>query len=622
MLDCGLDASSLTYFLPCSFPSNNFKIPLKPVNASGAVIQGLKACDGGIFIDGIPEFSAPETGMIDMSEVDVILLSNCNCMLALPYVTQCLGFKGMVLCTEPTLHIGRLYMEEIVEYLEKIPKLNRSSAWKDPSLSKFLSLNLQEVLPTARSWKQCFSASSIQDAIRRVDIVAFNESKEVFGGLRVTAISSGYCIGSSNWIIQTACEKIVYLSASSTLTTHPKPMEQVPLKSSDILILSCLTQTPLSNPDSMIGDFCINAAMTLKNGGNVLVPCYPSGVIYDLFECLSGHLDSCGLSSVPMYFISPIANSSLAYSNIYAEWLSVVKQSKIYLPEAPFPHSELVKTNRLRHFSSISDGFYNEMRIPCVVFTGHPSLRFGDVVHFMGLWSKSPQNTIIFTVPDFSFTEALAPYQPVSMKICHCPIDTSLSFAQANKLIRDLNPRHLIVPNQYTVPPLLHPQRSDLTIDSDLSPIVCYKNDVLKLPMERKYQQIEMVPELANMVTPQEVSPGIGVSLVTGCLTTKDSKYVMQVPSDKEWDRKKIGSLAKPYTYGALDIQEFIKCLKQHGIHSKAEEGKNGQIIIELPHDDTLITVENNSTHVFGQANDELHRKIKDSLLQCLAKLS
>lgn len=67
--------------------------------------------------------------------------------------------------------------------------------------------------------------------------------------------------------------------------------------------------------------FCsAHPALTLKNGGNVLVPCYPSGVTYDLFECLSGHLDSLGLGQVPMYFISPVSASSLAYSNIYAEW--------------------------------------------------------------------------------------------------------------------------------------------------------------------------------------------------------------------------------------------------------------------------------------------------------------
>ena len=52
----------------------------------------------------------------------------------------------------------------------------------------------------------------------------------------------------------------------------------------------------------------------------MLVPCNPSGVTYDLFECLSGHMDSVGLASVPMYFVSPVADNSLAYSNIYAEW--------------------------------------------------------------------------------------------------------------------------------------------------------------------------------------------------------------------------------------------------------------------------------------------------------------
>ncbi len=37
-----------------------------------------------------------------------------------------------------------------------------------------------------------------------------------------------------------------------------QPMEQNPLKGSDVLIMCSLTQTPTSNPDAMIGDFCIN----------------------------------------------------------------------------------------------------------------------------------------------------------------------------------------------------------------------------------------------------------------------------------------------------------------------------------------------------------------------------
>ena len=32
---------------------------------------------------------------------------------------------------------------------------------------------------------------------------------------------------------------------------------------------------------------CVSSVLTLKHGGSVLVPCYPSGVTYDLFKCLS-----------------------------------------------------------------------------------------------------------------------------------------------------------------------------------------------------------------------------------------------------------------------------------------------------------------------------------------------
>lgn len=63
-----------------------------------------------------------------------------------------------------------------------------------------------------------------------------------------------------------------------------------------------------------------SAAMTIRAGGNVLVPCYSSGVIYDLLECLYQFIESANLGTTPFYFISPIANSSLEFSQIFAEW--------------------------------------------------------------------------------------------------------------------------------------------------------------------------------------------------------------------------------------------------------------------------------------------------------------
>lgn len=234
-------------------------------------------------------------------------------------------------------------------------------------------------------------------------MVGYNEKLDVYGAVNVMAVSSGYCLGSSNWVISSHYEKVAYVSGSSTLTTHPRPMDQTALKNANVLILTGLTQTPTANPDSMLGELCMTVATTLRCGGSVLIPCYPSGVVYDLFECLSSHLDNSGMGTTPMFFISPVADTSLAYSNILAEWLSTVKQNKVYLPEEPFPHAGLVRNGRLKHFKHIyTEGFSTDYRQPCVVFCGHPSLRFGDAVHFVELWGSNAQNTIVFT-GKFSF---------------------------------------------------------------------------------------------------------------------------------------------------------------------------------------------------------------------------
>lgn len=73
----------------------------------------------------------------------------------------------------------------------------------------------------------------------------------------------------------------------------------------------------------------------------------------------------------------------------------------------------------------------------------------------------------MITEPDFAYLEALAPFQPVAMKALHCPIDTSLNYSQANKLIRELKPQHLVLPECYTQPPINFPLRLDLVVSKD-----------------------------------------------------------------------------------------------------------------------------------------------------------
>lgn len=146
-----------------------------------------------MLVDGPIEILPPQSDIFDISDVDTILLSNHACMLALPFITVETGFKGRVYATEPTLQIGRyfinivqlyswqcnvgyvgcrLYMEELVNYLERTPKSQRENRWKQvlESLPPPLSAALRP-----NDWKKVYSTKAINAALAKVRMVGFNE---------------------------------------------------------------------------------------------------------------------------------------------------------------------------------------------------------------------------------------------------------------------------------------------------------------------------------------------------------------------------------------------------------------------------------------------------------------
>jgi hypothetical protein len=119
------------------------------------------------------------------------------------------------------------------------------------------------------------------------------------------------------------------------------------------------------------------------------------------------------------------------------------RQDKVFLPEPPFSHGELIKSGKIKHFANIYDGKYvflfilhfllspfektisnlksivNQMiskvkptktfnlflyvvrfgqalQQPCIVIGGHPSLRCGDLMHLTNVWKDDPKNSILF----------------------------------------------------------------------------------------------------------------------------------------------------------------------------------------------------------------------------------
>jgi len=649
MLDCGLDLSPVLNFMPIPLVHSTKLSQLTRVTSKEKQLDGEireSSLQNRFFIDSEPEFGPPDQGVVDFSQIDAILVSNYMTLLSLPYITEETGFRGAIYMTEPTLHFGRLFMEETIEFLEQCSprsSKNESSSmpvWK--SYSHFLPGNLQNISSACKTWRKIYSRSQIEASLSKVTLCGFSEQKDIFGLVKVSPVSSGFCIGSSNWLINSGFEKIAYISGSSTLTTHPSSLDQSPLRNTDCLIMTALTQTPTQNPDPMIVEFCKTVIETAKSGGNVLVPCYPAGIVYDLIECLAGQMEINSLSTVPMYFVSPVADSSLAYSNIMAEWLSGGKKSRVYIPEEPFPHGNLVKCGRLKSFKNLYDGdFSTEYRQPCVMFAGHPSLRFGEAIHFLELWGNNSNNTIVFTEPSFPYLDALAPFQPLQMRTVNCPIDTSLNFSQAKKLVRDLKPGMIATPKCYTSPPASASQRTDLQLELGDTPVYTFSRDEsLQIPLHSKLERITIEPTLATKLKPVEVKPGVSLATMTGELNVSNNKYHLD-NFDDENESKQGGGPAKrqrkevspsmiksgkdnypsQYLFGKISISNLLQSLQSQGIATdKVEEPGPGNFIIHLEKEEALIRIEDQETHVVCEdiKGSNIREKIRQCIVSCL----
>jgi len=99
MLDCGLNLSSLQHYLPIPLVSSAKIYNLPNISASGdvAIETELRESNGRAYIDAEPEVLPPANDFFNFRDVDVILISNYNYMLALPYITENTGFKGKIL---------------------------------------------------------------------------------------------------------------------------------------------------------------------------------------------------------------------------------------------------------------------------------------------------------------------------------------------------------------------------------------------------------------------------------------------------------------------------------------------------------------------------------------------
>ncbi|KAF1777760.1 P-loop containing nucleoside triphosphate hydrolase [Phytophthora cactorum] len=417
----------------------------------------------------------PALSSVDVGALDVVLLSNHQTLLALPLLTEILGFKGKIYATQLTLDFGRVFLEELAA-------LNQGD---DSATFTFEGVADEKEIPM-------FSLKEIEKCCKKIQCVEYSEVVSLAYGVQITALSSGYSLGASIWLVEGPNDRLAYVAAASgDYNRHPKELDLLPLVDCETLLLTDLKpdRDPHANTERMVERVLSGVTRVLERGGVCIVPTSPCGVVFDLVEAVYA---ACvhNKQNVPMYFISDFASHVMELTQLGAEWLCEKKIEKL--------SNELV-----------------------VVFPIDPSV---------------------------DATEAIAPFQDLPIEKIACPIDPRLSCGDANQFIARCCPHNLIVPYEYTiVPPATAMEGAEMSSHfSRVLPLheltaAKSKTELLTFPMKQfepivvektsKYLDGRLDPKLAAQATITEVN-GKAAACVSGVLSVKRKAFVLEPPVD------------------------------------------------------------------------------------------
>ncbi|KRZ94228.1 Bardet-Biedl syndrome 5 -like protein [Trichinella sp. T8] len=538
----------------------------------------------------------PTSKFTDVNAADIILVSNFNSALALPFITERSEFQGTVYATEPTVEFARCLMLDMVTYFERAKSATQF-------FNKFQNREKNRKLTSA----PFYTFEDVENCLSKVNIVNYNETVICPGFGHLTPTASGLSIGGCNWVIETCKEKIVYLSSFTCVSTHAKAMAVDKFDNATAIVVGSLNQYPKKNPATVMDEFCTVVANTIAAGGNVLIPSSPCGVTFDLIEYLFARvLSRSPLPNCQVIFISETADTCFAFGNICGEWLCDSKKCRVFQPQEPFVHGSLVRGGRVKLMKSISECEKHDLRSPYIVFASHPSLRVGDAVQFLLLMKDNEKNTIILTDPEFSPNEVLFPYKPISMKVAFCPIDVRMNTVEAVSLLSSLQPKALCLPIQ---------EKNTVENFCNTSEIVNTRyystSNICPIPPDHRLVKIKLDPKLASAVTLFDLGCGKSIGRVAGRLILKEIGYYVESDENIEKTVYKNATLTCP----SLKVAEQL--LQKIDFRASDPSLANSNVEVSYENENAKFSMTKSVTRIFAKLDDlDTIEKLQDVVLQ------
>ncbi|KAI3385340.1 hypothetical protein SNEBB_009595 [Seison nebaliae] len=390
------------------------------------------------------DYATPNFNLIDVSLIDVVLLTNVNSMLALPFLMNDNGFNGRIFCTEPVFRIGKNTLFNFSKWLHSKPVIRLIDRGKYQT-----SQNCN---------KEYYNRRIISKCLSKIDQIYFKQLIHLNDYICLEAVSSGYSLGSCNWLVYVGTELLDSTKLNFLEATYPF---RRPIKFSYISHSAAVPDNFISTFDDSVFN---NVNYTLLGSGtksieclsidevsniiekkirscvdmqtNILIPTHLFAttllILENLYRIFLNDIKNNDFGNIPpIYLIGENIHSDLCYATIMSEWLSSRMQDIAFLPEIPFTFETLKNLSILKIFKSIdSDDFRTSFKSPCIILTGNSTYFCGELLEVIKLWGKSKNNHVILTDP-INYNEYMeSGWKQSNLSVSYIPIETRLTCKQ------------------------------------------------------------------------------------------------------------------------------------------------------------------------------------------------
>ncbi len=315
--------------------------------------------------------------IIDTGGIDAVLISHADIhhLGALPALLGRNGVQNVpVICTLPVYKFGQIVLYDYF--------LNKQMEGKEIS-TKY---NLEDI--------DCaFSQVHTVKYSQNFKIPTSTTSRKV-SDISVCALPSGRTIGGSIWRIRCGPAEILYtmdVNLRKEVVLDGASLDLLPTGPALLIVEGAVSGLKKKKDKDENAVLTSTIMETMRNGGNVLIPCETGGRILELMQLLAKHWMDNKLGVYHLIFLSHMARNVPEFGRMQLEWMSDNLSRGFYNGKPnPFELPQIKFVTSVRDIERKYPG-------PKVVLATDASLSFGLSKDLLLRWGGDPRCRVIFT---------------------------------------------------------------------------------------------------------------------------------------------------------------------------------------------------------------------------------